>query len=141
MDSWKSFSFSLNCDFQKRSPKGFDLLLLSKQAKMTDESSLHFIELRLSKKITKRVRLARALKTSLNHSQKSFSFYWIATFKKAHQKGQAGLGCENKIKFTVESLFHFHWIATFRKSVKAKPKWKLKVLFIFVELQLSKNVI
>ena len=74
-DSWKFFSFSLNCNFQKRSLK-------------KGQSDLDFKD-----------------------CWKSFSFHWIATFKKDRQPG---LGCENKVKMTVESPFHFHWVSTFR---------------------------
>ena len=85
-NSWKCFSFSLNCDFQKKvwkqrknyiwksfsfhwvatfkicQQKG-SACFFFKQAKVTAESPFHFIELRLSKKITE-ARLAWAVKTN-----------------------------------------------------------------------------
>ena len=64
-----------------------------------------FIELRLSKKITKRVWLAFAFKTSQNDRWKFSSFHWIATFEKDYQKGSACSCFENKPKSQLKVLF------------------------------------
>ena len=85
---------------------------------MTLESLFHSIELRLSKKMTKRSSLTFALKTNAKWRLKILFIFIELRLSK------------NVIKRT--SL-------TF--TLKVKPKWRLKVLFIFIELRLSKNVI
>ena len=73
------------------------------------------------------------------------TFFMLQVSKKSFQGGKF---LKNNFHVTAESSFHFHWIATFKNidkrdnqtfAVKAKPKWQLKVLFIFIELWLSKR--
>ena len=85
-------------------------------------------------------RLAFALKTSQDDVESPFHLDWIVTFRKKS---------ENKAEMTVESCFHFHWIPTFKKdhenrdkltfTVKVKPKWQLKVLFLSLNCDFQKQ--
>ena len=105
-----------------------------------------FFMLQVSKKS---FQSGKSLKTNFHVTAESpFHFHWYATFKKDRSKRQPGFCCASEAEITVESPFHFHWHATFKKiakrdsqvfAVQAKPKSRLKVLFIFIELWLSKR--
>ena len=75
-----------------------------------------------------------------------FHFPWIETVTKSFWNAQFDFCFESKAKMTVESPFHFHWIAAFKRItkkkslLKAKPKWRLKVPFISIELPLSTQI-
>ena len=74
--SWKSFSFSLNCDFQKRSTKGPAWLELWKQSQNYSWKSFSFsLNCDFQKKCESKVKMK---------VESSFHFRWIATFKKDH---------------------------------------------------------
>ena len=97
-----------------------------------------FIELRLSKYISKRGRIALAWKQAKITAKSPFHFHWIATFRKK---------CESKGKLTVESPFHFIELRLSKYVSKRgrlafslnKQKWQLKVLFISLNCDFQKR--
>ena len=129
----KVLFISLNCDFQKRSPKQPGWLGLWEQSQNDAWKSYSFsLNCDFQKKVWKQ---------SQNYSWKFFSFSLDCDFQKRSSKnGQSDLDSESK-KWQLKVLFIFIELRLTEKSVEANAIWQLKALFTFIELKLSKKVI
>ena len=134
----KVLSFSLNSNFQKGSLKVTCWLCFKYRGTMNAGSLFIFIELRLSKTVTKgQAGLCCEDKVKMT-VERPFHFDWIVTFRKK---------CESKGKITVESPFHFIELRLSKYVSKRgrlafslnKQKWQLKVLFISLNCDFQKR--
>ena len=103
--TWKSFSFSLNCYFQKRSLKETCDFCCETKPKMTAESPFHFywIETFTKKWVKKTTDFSCEFKVQMA-CESHFHFDWIATLKKLHYSGQFDSFLETRAKWR---SFHF----------------------------------
>ena len=116
------------------------------KAELTGDSPFHFIELRLSKKFTKKSSLTFSFKSKDEMTlENPFHFHWIATFKK---DGNLALALKTNTIWQLKVLLilielllskRFNKRSSLTFTLKVKPKRRLKVLFIFIDLWLSKK--